>query len=104
MHRYRVEFASKSIDESRLRDFLEQRFGLSEIAVVRGGQSTSGGAGPKNITEEKILALLADGSQNRVLFDGGVCAAGCAFNTSTTASNILVGVNYRFGGFGKAPY
>jgi hypothetical protein len=61
MHRYRVEFASKSIDESRLRDFLEQRFGLSEIAVVRGGQSTSGGAGPKNITEEKILALLADG-------------------------------------------
>jgi outer membrane immunogenic protein len=44
------------------------------------------------------------GSQNRVLFDGGVCAAGCAFNTSTTASNILVGVNYRFGGFGKAPY
>ena len=44
------------------------------------------------------------GSQNRVLFDGGVCAAGCAFNTSTTASNIIVGVNYRFGGFGKAPY
>ena len=44
------------------------------------------------------------GSQNRVLFDTGVCAAGCAFNTSTTASNILVGVNYRFGGFGKAPY
>ena len=32
-----------------------------------------------------------------------VCAAGCAFNTKTTAANVLVGVNYRFN-WGKAPY
>jgi len=40
------------------------------------------------------------GSQNRVLFDGGICAAGYAFNTSTTTSTTLLGANYRFGGFG----
>ena len=28
------------------------------------------------------------------------CVAGCAFHTKTTAATALVGVNYRFGGFG----
>jgi outer membrane immunogenic protein len=28
------------------------------------------------------------------------CAAGCAFSAKTTAATALVGVNYRFGGFG----
>ena len=32
-----------------------------------------------------------------------VCAAGCPFNTKTTATTVLVGVNYRFN-WGKAPY
>jgi len=32
------------------------------------------------------------------------CDAGCNFNTKSTAATVLVGVNYRFGGFGKAPY
>jgi outer membrane immunogenic protein len=32
-----------------------------------------------------------------------VCAAGCPFNTKTTAATVLVGVNYRFN-LGKAPY
>jgi outer membrane immunogenic protein len=31
-------------------------------------------------------------------------AGGCAFNTKATAATVLVGVNYRFGGWGKAPY
>jgi outer membrane immunogenic protein len=44
------------------------------------------------------------GHQSNTVFDGGVCSLGCAVNTTTTASNILVGVNYRFGGlFGKSP-
>jgi outer membrane immunogenic protein len=29
-----------------------------------------------------------------------VCALGCAVNTKTTATTVLVGVNYRFGGWG----
>jgi outer membrane immunogenic protein len=33
-----------------------------------------------------------------------VCATGCAFNTKTTAANVLVGVNYRFNWGGKRPY
>ncbi|MGB6351977.1 MAG: outer membrane beta-barrel protein [Pseudolabrys sp.] len=29
-----------------------------------------------------------------------VCQSGCAFHTKTTAATALIGVNYRFGGFG----
>ena len=29
-----------------------------------------------------------------------LCAAGCAFSTKATAATVLVGVNYRFGGWG----
>jgi outer membrane immunogenic protein len=45
------------------------------------------------------------GSNDRTIFGTAVCVApaGCAFNTKTTATSILVGVNYRFGGWG-APY
>ncbi|MGB8092308.1 MAG: porin family protein, partial [Pseudolabrys sp.] len=43
------------------------------------------------------------GSNNRTIFDPVVCVAGCAFNTKTTATTVLVGVNYRFN-LGKAPY
>ena len=32
-----------------------------------------------------------------------LCAAGCAFNTKTTATSVLVGVNYRFG-WGRGSY
>jgi hypothetical protein len=35
MRRYRVEFSSKLIDESRLRDVLEREFELSGIGIVR---------------------------------------------------------------------
>jgi len=44
------------------------------------------------------------GNQDHVLFDPVNCTVGCAFNTHAKAATILVGVNYRFGGFGKAPY
>ena len=49
------------------------------------------------------------GNNNHTVFGlaGGPCtvgAGGCLFNTHATATTILVGVNYRFGGFGKAPY
>ena len=35
MHRYRLEFAAQSLDESRLRDLLERDFGLSGIVIIR---------------------------------------------------------------------
>jgi outer membrane immunogenic protein len=52
------------------------------------------------------------GHKNVSVFDGtvlGVCGTfvgGCNFSPKFTASTVLVGVNYRFGGFGfgKAPY
>ena len=45
------------------------------------------------------------GSTNRNLVSpvGTVCEFGCGFNTKTTATTVLVGVNYRFN-LGKAPY
>jgi len=44
------------------------------------------------------------GSTNRnIVAIGTICDPGCAFNTKTTATSILVGVNYRFN-LGKAPY
>jgi outer membrane immunogenic protein len=46
------------------------------------------------------------GDHDRTIFTplDPLCVAGCTFNTKTTAASVLVGVNYRFGGFGKAPY
>ena len=50
------------------------------------------------------------GHKNVSVFDGtvlGACGSfvgGCNFNPKFTATTVLVGVNYRFGGFGKAPY
>jgi hypothetical protein len=50
------------------------------------------------------------GNRNLTVFDGplGACTriGGCNFNPSFTASTVLVGVNYRWGGLfgGKAPY
>ena len=41
--------------------------------------------------------------RNLVTPIGTVCALGCGFNTKTTATTVLVGVNYRFN-LGKAPY
>jgi hypothetical protein len=35
MPRYRIEFVTKVIDESRLRDILEREFALSGIGIVR---------------------------------------------------------------------
>ena len=45
------------------------------------------------------------GSTNRNLVSpvGTVCEFGCGFSTKTTATTVLVGVNYRFN-LGKAPY
>src|SRR6476659_7180770 len=49
------------------------------------------------------------GHKNVSVFDGtvlGACGSfvgGCNFNPKFTATTVLVGVNYRFGGFGKAP-
>ena len=46
------------------------------------------------------------GSTNRNLVTplaGSICQFGCGFNTKTTATTVLVGVNYRFN-LGKAPY
>ena len=42
------------------------------------------------------------GTRDRAVFTpvATVCAAGCAFSGKTTAATVLVGVNYRFGGFG----
>ena len=42
------------------------------------------------------------GSRDRVVVTPAttVCAAGCAFSSKTTAATALIGVNYRFGGFG----
>ena len=43
------------------------------------------------------------GGRDRTIFSTGVataCVAGCAFHTKTTAATALIGVNYRFGGFG----
>jgi outer membrane immunogenic protein len=42
------------------------------------------------------------GSHDRTLVTPLVplCAAGCAFSTKATAATVLVGVNYRFGGWG----
>ena len=46
------------------------------------------------------------GSHDHTLFGTTVCVApaGCAFSTHAKVATVLVGVNYRFGGFGKAPY
>jgi outer membrane immunogenic protein len=46
------------------------------------------------------------GDNNRTLFLGGcgTVVGGCTFSTHAKAATVLVGVNYRFGGFGKAPY
>jgi outer membrane immunogenic protein len=50
------------------------------------------------------------GHKDVTVFDGtnlGVCGnlnGGCNFSPKFTAATVLVGVNYRFGGFGKAPY
>jgi len=40
------------------------------------------------------------GGRDRTVFGPVACAAGCAFHTKTTAATALIGVNYRFGGFG----
>jgi outer membrane immunogenic protein len=42
------------------------------------------------------------GSRDRVVFSpvATACAAGCAFSSKVTAATALIGVNYRFGGFG----
>ena len=42
------------------------------------------------------------GSRDRTIFTPATtaCAAGCAFSTKATAATALIGVNYRFGGFG----
>jgi outer membrane immunogenic protein len=46
-----------------------------------------------------------DFGSNDHFVSGGACpVGGCAFNTHAKAATVLVGVNYRFGGFGKAPY
>ena len=41
--------------------------------------------------------------RNLVTPVGSVCQFGCGFSTKTTATTVLVGVNYRFN-LGKAPY
>ena len=42
------------------------------------------------------------GTRDRTVFTPNLtaCAAGCAFSAKTTAATGLIGVNYRFGGFG----
>ena len=42
------------------------------------------------------------GSRDRTIFSpvGTACVAGCAFSAKATAATALVGVNYKFGGFG----
>jgi outer membrane immunogenic protein len=42
------------------------------------------------------------GSRDRTVFTPGLpaCAAGCVFSAKATAATALIGVNYRFGGFG----
>ena len=42
------------------------------------------------------------GTRDRTIFTPATtaCAAGCAFSTKATAATGLIGVNYRFGGFG----
>jgi outer membrane immunogenic protein len=44
------------------------------------------------------------GDHDHNLIGPVLCPAGCAFTTHAKAATVLVGVNYRFGGFGKAPY
>jgi outer membrane immunogenic protein len=47
------------------------------------------------------------GDNDHTVFGVGpvVCpVGGCNFTTHVKAATVLVGVNYRFGGFGKAPY
>ena len=44
------------------------------------------------------------GSNDSTVFAPGFCVVGCAFNAKTTATTVLVGLNYRWGGWGKAPY
>jgi outer membrane immunogenic protein len=42
------------------------------------------------------------GSRERTIFTPGLpaCVAGCVFSAKATAATALIGVNYRFGGFG----
>ena len=40
------------------------------------------------------------GTRDRVVVTPVACPAGCAFSGKTTAATALIGVNYRFGGFG----
>jgi DNA-binding transcriptional ArsR family regulator len=66
MRRYRVEFSSKLIDESRLRDVLEREFELSGIGIVReesadSQQISSHPTLPRNELEVGILESLSDG-------------------------------------------
>jgi DNA-binding MarR family transcriptional regulator len=66
MHRYRLEFAAQSLDESRLRDLLERDFGLSGIVIIR---DTAGSYAPPPLLtphpgadlERALSNLLADG-------------------------------------------
>jgi DNA-binding MarR family transcriptional regulator len=65
MHRYRIEFATKLIDESRLRDVLEREFALSRIGIVREEladlRQSSQLVLPRNELEAGILECLSDG-------------------------------------------
>jgi hypothetical protein len=65
MRRYRIEFATKLIDESRLRDVLEREFALSGIGIVREEladhqQTSSRPRLPRNELEAAILECLSD--------------------------------------------
>ncbi|MGQ0444352.1 MAG: hypothetical protein ACT4O2_04285, partial [Beijerinckiaceae bacterium] len=64
MHRYKLEFATNTLDESRLRDVLEREFRLSSIVIIRDTSEKSFAAtvAPQAGTplESAILELLSN--------------------------------------------
>ena len=80
--------------------------GVGEVSKTRTGWTAGGGVEWRFAPNWSAFLegnFMDFGDQNHLVFDPTVCVAGCTFNTSTTATTILVGVNYRFG-WGKAPY
>jgi DNA-binding HxlR family transcriptional regulator len=69
MYRYTLKFAARSLDESRVRDVLEQEFGLSAVAIIRDGPDTPAPTGelllaapePRNEVESLLRGCFADG-------------------------------------------
>jgi hypothetical protein len=69
MYRYTLKFAARSLDESRVRDVLEQEFGLSAIAIVRDGPDTPvatrelplAAPEPRRDVESLLMGCFADG-------------------------------------------